>query len=223
MRPWRPPSPVVRNGPISSKRVSSQDPLLRKFWNLASTASIFAQMLTLKPSNLEIFSSQAPKFGNFQFTCPQILKFSVHKHQIWKFSVQKPPNLEIFSSQAPSFRRKYQFARPTSPQIRAAHPYLKKKKRSWVPLLGYGTTVKHVLIDFNTPLTLFFHIEHRFKYYCKWCMIFSLLMNRPQQAMIFIPLLQFAYHQTTLCQFFNTYLQSLMKWFYTKMASKGNS
>ena len=38
VRPWRPPfhaSPVVRKGPISSKRVSSQDPLL------ASTASIF--------------------------------------------------------------------------------------------------------------------------------------------------------------------------------------
>ena len=57
-------SPVVRKGPISSKRVSSQDPFR------AFTASIFTQILAHKPSNLEIFSSQAPKFGNFQFTSP---------------------------------------------------------------------------------------------------------------------------------------------------------
>ena len=50
---------------------------------LASTASIFAQILALKPQNFKIFSSQAPKFGNFQFTSPQIWKFSVHKN--WKF------------------------------------------------------------------------------------------------------------------------------------------
>ena len=70
---WRPPfhaSPVVRKGPNSSKRVSSQDPLLRKWKILGSTASNFAQILAHKPPNLEIFSSQAPKFGNFQFTTP---------------------------------------------------------------------------------------------------------------------------------------------------------
>ena len=96
VRPWRPPfhaSPVVRKGPISSKRVSSQDPLLRKFGNY----SLYS--LNFHPN----FSSQAPKFGNFQLTSPQI----------WKFSVHKPPNLEIFSTQAPSFRAKYQFASPT--------------------------------------------------------------------------------------------------------------
>ena len=37
------------------------------------------------------FSSEAPKFGNFQLTSPWI----------WKFSAHKPLNLEIFSSQAP--------------------------------------------------------------------------------------------------------------------------
>ena len=68
VRPWRPPfhtSPAARKGPISSKRVSSQDPLLEI---LALTASIFTQILAHKPPNLEIFSSQAPKFGNFQLT-----------------------------------------------------------------------------------------------------------------------------------------------------------
>ena len=96
VRPWRPPfhaSPVVRKGPNSSKRVSSQDPLLRKF------GIFFLYSLNL----CQNFSSQAPKFGNFQLTSPQN----------WKFSVHKPPNLESFSSQTPSFRGKYHFASPT--------------------------------------------------------------------------------------------------------------
>ena len=63
VRPWRSPfhaSPVVRKDPISSKRVSSQDPLLRKFGNF----SLYS--LNYHPN----FSSQAPKFGNFQLTSP---------------------------------------------------------------------------------------------------------------------------------------------------------
>ena len=97
VRPWRPPfhaSPAAHKGPISSKRVSSQDPLLRKFGNFSLNS------LDFHPN----FSSQAPKFGNFQLTSPQI----------WKFSAHKPSNLEIFRSQAPLFRGKCQFASPTS-------------------------------------------------------------------------------------------------------------
>ena len=52
-------SPVVHKGPISSKRVSSQDPLLRKFGN-------FAQILAHKP---------------------QIWKFSVHKLPLSEASI----------------------------------------------------------------------------------------------------------------------------------------
>ena len=84
VRPWRPPfhaSPAAHKGPISSKRVSSQDPLLRKFGNFSLNS------LNFYPN----FSSQAPKFGNFQLTSPQI----------WKFSAHKLPNLESFRSQAP--------------------------------------------------------------------------------------------------------------------------
>ena len=51
-------SSAARKGPISSKRVRSQDPLLRKFGNFSLTASIFTQILAHKPPNLEIFSSQ---------------------------------------------------------------------------------------------------------------------------------------------------------------------
>ena len=87
VRPWRPPfhtSLAAHKGPISSKRVSSQDPLLRKFGNF----SLYS--LNFHPN----FSSQAPKFGNFQLTSPQI----------WKFSSHKPPFSEAnVSLQAPHF------------------------------------------------------------------------------------------------------------------------
>ena len=105
VRPWRPPfhaSPAARKGPISSKRENLEI--------LASTASIFTQILADKPPNLEIFSSQAPKFGNFQLTSPQI----------WKFSAHKPP----------PFQRQMSVRKPHTSEIQAAHPYL---KTSWVP------------------------------------------------------------------------------------------
>ena len=79
MRPWRPPfhaSPVVRKVPISSKSVSSQDPLLRKFWNFSlNSLNLCPNFSSQAPQNLKIFGSQASKFGNFQFTSPQIWKF----------------------------------------------------------------------------------------------------------------------------------------------------
>ena len=74
MWPWRThfhASPVVHKGPISSKSVSSQDPLWENWEILASTALIFAQILASKPPNLEIFSSQAPSFrGKYHFAAP---------------------------------------------------------------------------------------------------------------------------------------------------------
>ena len=97
MRPWRPPfhaTPVVRKGPLSSKRVNSQDPLMRKFGNFSLYSLNFCQNFSSQAPNLDISSSQAPKFGNFQFTSPQI----------WKFSVHKPPLAEAsISSQAKHF------------------------------------------------------------------------------------------------------------------------
>ena len=59
-------------------------PLLRKSGNFSLNS------LNFHPN----FSSQAPKFGNFQLTSPQI----------WKFSAHKPPFSEAnVSSQAPHF------------------------------------------------------------------------------------------------------------------------
>ena len=69
------------------------------------------------------FSSQAPKFGNFQLTSPQI----------WKFSAHKPPNLEIFRSQAPLFRGKCQFASPT---LRKSGPHTPTWKKVECPPPG---------------------------------------------------------------------------------------
>ena len=95
VRPWRPPfhaSPAAHKGPISSKRVSSQDPLLRKFGNFSLNS------LDFHPN----FSSQAPKFGNFQLTSPKFGNFQLTSPQIWKFSAHKPPFSEAnVSSQAP--------------------------------------------------------------------------------------------------------------------------
>ena len=110
VRPWRPPfhaSPAACKGPISSKRVSSQDPLLRKFGNFSLNS------LNFHPN----FSSQAPKFGNFQLTSPQI----------WKFSAHKPPNLEIFPLTSPPFQRQMSVHKPHTSEIRAAHPLPEKK------------------------------------------------------------------------------------------------
>ena len=139
VRPWRPPfhaSPAARKGPISSKRVRSQDPLLRKFGNFSLYSLNFHQN----------FSSQAPKFWKFQLTSPQI----------WKFSAHKPPNLEIFRSQAPLFRGKCQF---TSPTLRKFGPHTPTWKKLSAPpgeipnhgshfLQKYPKTLGHFFLNF---------------------------------------------------------------------------
>ena len=115
VRPWRPPfhaSPAARKGPISSKRVSSQDPLLRKFGNF----SLYS--LNFHPN----FSSQAPKFGNFQLTSLKFGNFQLTSPQIWKFSAHKPPFSEAnISSQAPHYgnpgRTPFAFSKPDVQQI----------------------------------------------------------------------------------------------------------
>ena len=114
VRPWRPPfhtSPAAHKGPISSIRVSSQDPLLRRYRNFSLNS------LNFHPN----FSSQAPKFGNFQLTSPKFGNFQFTSPQIWKFSAHKPP---------PPFQRQISVRKPHTSEIRATHPYLKK---SWVP------------------------------------------------------------------------------------------
>ena len=99
-------------GPISSKRVSSQDPLFRKFGNFSLYSLNFRAN----------FSSQAPKFGNFQLTSPRILEiFSSQAPKFGNFQLTSPP---------PPFNREVSVRKPHTSEIRAAHPYLKK---SWVP------------------------------------------------------------------------------------------
>ena len=71
-------SPAARKGPISSKRRSVHK---TSFWEnfeiLALTASIFTQIWAHKPPNVEIFSSQACKFGNFPLTSPPFSEANV--------------------------------------------------------------------------------------------------------------------------------------------------
>ena len=56
--------------PFQAKESVHKTPFWENLEILASTASIFTQILAHKPPNLEIFSSQAPKFGNFPLTSP---------------------------------------------------------------------------------------------------------------------------------------------------------
>ena len=117
-------------------RVSSQDPLLRKFGNF----SLYS--LNFHPN----FSSQAPTFGIFQLTSPQIGKFSAHK----------PPNWEIFRSQAPLFRGKCQFASPT---LRKSGPHTPTWKKVECPpprglVIWLSTNIGLIAIK-NDTLSLF--------------------------------------------------------------------
>ena len=65
---------------------------------LACTASIFTQIIAHKPPNLEIFSSQAPKFGNFPLTSPP---FQRH------MSVRKPHTSEIRRPHTPTWKKSW--------------------------------------------------------------------------------------------------------------------
>ena len=112
MLPWRPPfhaSIAAREGPISSKRVSSQDPLLRKFGNFSLYSLNFRAN----------FSSQTPKFENVQLTSPK-----------WKLSAHKPPKFWNFQFTSPPFQRQISVRKPHTSEFRSAHSYLKK---GWVP------------------------------------------------------------------------------------------
>ena len=114
VQPWSPPPPFSRLS-CSSQGSHFKQKSVHKIWKwnetpfwenleiLASTASIFAKILVHKPPNLEIFSSQAPKFGDFQFTSPlfqrQVSVCKPHTSEIWathpnqkkKLSATAPP------------------------------------------------------------------------------------------------------------------------------------
>ena len=72
--------------PFQAKESVHKTPFRKKIEILASTASIFTQILAHKPPNLEFFSSQAPKFGNFPLTSPPFQR---------QMSVRKPHTSEI--------------------------------------------------------------------------------------------------------------------------------
>ena len=134
--PLFPASPAVRKGPISSKRVSSQDPLLRKFGNF----SLYS--LNFCPN----FSSQAPKFGNFQLTSPLIGKF---------FSSQAPKfgNFQFTSPPPPFSEASISLQAPHS-EIRAAHPYLRVvTSQNLVPAKFYKNLIQSTELKALMPIT----------------------------------------------------------------------
>ena len=108
--------------PFQAKESVHKTPFWENLEILASTASIFTQILAHKPPNLEIFSSQAPKFENFQLTSP---KFG-------NFPLTSPP-----------FQRQMSVRKPHTSEIWAAHPYLKK---IWVPPPRVSTSTKFFIL-----------------------------------------------------------------------------
>ena len=141
VRPWRPPfhaSPAARKGPISSKRVSSQDPLLRKFGNLSLNSLNFHPNFRSQAPKFGIFSSQAPKFGNFQLTSPQI----------WKFSAHKPPFSEAsVSSQAPHFGNP---GRTPLPVKKLSAPPPGGQPSDWAQIFGFLHGENHEIFENGT-------------------------------------------------------------------------
>ena len=115
VRPWRPlfaPLLPLARVPFQAKVSVHKTP----FWE---NLEISLYSLNFQPN----FSSQAPKFGNFQLTSPQI----------WKVSAHKPPNWENFRSQTPLFRGKCQFASPT---LRKSGPHTPTWKKIECPPPG---------------------------------------------------------------------------------------
>ena len=112
---WRPPfhaSPVVHKGPISSNSLSSKAPLLRKNGKFSLSSPQIWKFSVHKPPKLEIFSSQAPKFGNFQFKSPPFQRqLSVHKpplqksgpHTPTKKKLSAPPNIHWLNQKANNY------------------------------------------------------------------------------------------------------------------------
>ena len=72
--------------PFQAKELVHKTPFWENLEILALTASIFTQILAHKPPNLEIFRSQAPKFGKFPLTSPPFQR---------QMSVRKPHTSEI--------------------------------------------------------------------------------------------------------------------------------
>ena len=163
---------------ISSKRVSSQDPLLRKFGNLASTASIL------------------PKF---QLTSPQIWKFSAHNpggalnfglramcHQrdpTFSLAFTKiPPFLLTFTQWPPITERPWYIFVNQRPLIFAFYSQTSDRQfsaRNWI----FSTNLTKCLEIFGhfgleRPLVLM-HFTERPPYFCMLCHWKALFWHRP--------------------------------------------
>ena len=103
--------------PFQAKESVHKTPFWENLEILASTASIFTQILAHKPPNLEIFSSQAPKFGNFPLTSPPIQR---------QMSIRKPHTSEIRAAHPylkkgwvpPGAKMLYKFGLPFVPPTR---------------------------------------------------------------------------------------------------------
>ena len=120
---------------------------------LASTASIFTQILAHKPQNLKIFSSQAPKFGNFSSQVPKFGNFPL---------MSPPPFSEAnVSSQAPHFGNPGRTPLPEKKLSAPREPVIMSSSRGgglvWPIRLFINTLVGGLkILNFGTGISNFF-------------------------------------------------------------------
>ena len=138
-------------GPHFKQKSQFTRPLLRKLGNSSLYSPNFCPIWAHKPPNLEIFSSRAPKFGNFQFISPQIWKFSVHKSPLSETSI---------SSQAPHFGNpgrtplpEKKLSAPRIPLHTTEHPHTHKVQHSIMSI--EVETNNHTLTSPYTPQNIY--------------------------------------------------------------------
>ena len=118
--------------PFQAKESVHKTPFWENLEILASTASIFTQILAHKPPNLEIFSSQAPKFGNFPLTSPPFQR---------QMSVRKPHTSEIRA--AHPYLKKSWVPPPPRPPIQSYFDCNCSKSAAWLSLGFSFLYLKH--------------------------------------------------------------------------------
>ena len=118
---------------FQAKETVHKTPYWENFEILASAASIFTQILAQKPPNLEIFSSQAPN---------------------WKIFSSQATKFENFQFTIPPFQRQISVRKPHTLEIRAAHPYLKKKSSTPPGFKHMMIIILHCTAGFNINTAL---------------------------------------------------------------------
>ena len=132
--------------PFQAKESVHKTPFWENLEILASTASIFTQILAHKPPNLEFFSSQEPKFGNFPLTSPPFQR---------QMSVRKPHTSEIRATH-PYLKKSW----VPPPPGRHVKLYLTQTSHEWWVQTGRNLHIFSKLNIWNSNYHFHIWIQH---------------------------------------------------------------